>query len=116
MNAAVATTAPPLPSGLVTFVLTDIEGSTKMFRRLGDAYPPVLDMHNALLREQWTAHHGAEVKTVGDAFIVAFASASDARSAAVGAQRAMADHPWPSDAVVRIRVGVHAGIASPRGR
>ena len=53
-----------LPSGLVTFVLTDIEGSTKLFRRLGDAYPPLLETHNALLREQWATYGGAEVKTV----------------------------------------------------
>src|SRR5262245_35735238 len=90
------TTAPPLPSGLVTFVLTDIEGSTKLFRRLGDGYPAILDAHNALLREQWIAHGGAEVKTVGDAFIVAFASASDAMSASVAAQRAIEGHCWPS--------------------
>jgi predicted ATPase/class 3 adenylate cyclase len=107
-------TASTLPSGLVTFVLTDIEGSTKMFRRLGDAYPPILDTHNELLREQWNAHGGAEVKTVGDAFIVAFASAADAMSASVAAQRAVADHRWPPDAMVRIRIGVHAGIAFPR--
>ncbi len=107
-------TVSTLPSGLVTFVMTDIEGSTKMFRRLGDAYPPVLDMHNALLREQWQAYRGAEVKTVGDAFIVAFGSAADAMSAAVAAQHAVADHPWQPDAVIRIRIGVHAGIAYPR--
>ena len=98
-----------LPSGLVTFVFTDIEGSTKMFRRLGEGYPPILETHNRLLREQWQAYGGAEVKTVGDAFIVAFGSAADAMSASVAAQRAMADHPWPADATVRIRVGVHRG-------
>ncbi len=103
-----------LPSGLVTFVMTDIEGSTKMFRRLGEGYPPILETHNRLLREQWQAYGGAEVKTVGDAFIVAFGSAADAMSASVAAQRAMADHPWPADATVRIRVGVHAGTAYPR--
>jgi predicted ATPase/class 3 adenylate cyclase len=107
-------TAATLPSGLVTFVLTDIEGSTKMFRHLGDAYPPILDAHNALLRAQWKAHGGAEVKTVGDSFIVAFASATDAMLASVAAQRAVADHPWPSDGVIRIRIGVHAGMAFPR--
>ena len=103
-----------LPSGLVTFVMTDIEGSTKMFRRLGEGYPPILETHNRLLREQWQAYGGAEVKTVGDAFIVAFGSAADAMSASVAAQRAMADHPWPADATVRIRVGVHAGTGYPR--
>ncbi len=108
------TTAATLPSGLVTFVLTDIEGSTKMFRRLGDAYPPLLETHNALLRKQWDAHGGAEVKTVGDAFIVAFESAAEAMKAAVGAQQAMIGHPWPSGGVMRIRVGIHAGMAFPR--
>jgi predicted ATPase/class 3 adenylate cyclase len=109
-----ATATATLPSGLVTFVMTDIEGSTKMFRRLGDAFPPVLGVHNALLREQWRAHAGAEVSTAGDSFIVAFASASAALAASVAAQRAVAAHAWPSDAVIRIRIGVHTGIAYPR--
>ena len=108
------TPAATLPSGLVTFVLTDIEGSTKMFRRLGDGYPPLLETHNSLLREQWAAHGGAEVKTVGDAFIVAFESAADAMAASVAAQRAMTGHQWPPDGVMRIRVGVHAGMAFAR--
>jgi len=104
-----------LPSGVVTFVITDIEGSTKRFRRLGDdAYRAVLDAHHALLREQWRAHRGAEVKTVGDEFIVAFASAADAMVASVAAQRAIAEHPWPTDALLRIRIGVHTGLAYPR--
>ena len=107
-------TTATLPSGLVTFVLTDIEGSTKMFRRLGDSYPPLLETHNALLREQWAAHGGAEVKTVGDAFIVAFESAADAMEASVAAQRAVTGHEWPPDGVMRIRVGVHAGMAFAR--
>jgi predicted ATPase/class 3 adenylate cyclase len=108
------TPAATLPSGHVTFVLTDIEGSTKLFRRLGDAYPPLLETHNALLREQWAAHGGAEVKTVGDAFIVAFESAADAMVASVAAQQAMTSHRWPSEGVMRIRVGVHAGMAFAR--
>ena len=108
------TPAATLPSGLVTFVLTDIEGSTKMFRRLGDAYPPLLATHNSLLREQWAAHGGAEVKTVGDAFIVAFESGSNAMEASVAVQRAVASHQWPSDGAMRIRVGVHAGMAFAR--
>ena len=80
-------TTATLPSGLVTFVMTDIEGSTKMFRRLGDAYPPLLETHNGLLRKEWAAHGGAEVKTVGDAFIVAFESAADAMEAAWSARK-----------------------------
>src|ERR671921_2145925 len=88
--------------------------STSLSRRLGDASPPLLDRHDALLREQWQRHGGAEVKTVGDAFIVAFDSAAAAMSASVAAQRAVAAHPWPSDAAVRIRIGVHTGMAYPR--
>jgi class 3 adenylate cyclase len=94
--------------------MTDIEGSTKMFRRLGDSYPPLLDSHNALLRREWVAHGGAEVKTVGDAFIVAFDSASAAMAASVAAQRAVSSHEWPPEGVMRIRVGIHAGMAFPR--
>src|SRR5215203_5382593 len=94
--------------------MTDIEGSTKILRRLGDAYPPILEAHNELLRGTWLAHRGVEVKTVGDAFIVAFDSAADAFAACVAAQRAIAGHPWPADAIVRIRIGVHTGLAYPR--
>jgi class 3 adenylate cyclase len=105
---------PSLPSGLVTFVFTDIEGSTKLFRRLGEAYPPLLEEHNALLREVWSAHGGAEVKTAGDSFLVAFASAADALNAAAAAQEGVTSHEWPTGATVRVRIGVHTGIAFPR--
>jgi predicted ATPase/class 3 adenylate cyclase len=97
----------------VTFVLTDIEGSTRMFRRLGPAYRPLLETHNALLRAQWERFGGVEVKTVGDSFVVAFASAADALAAAVGAQRAITNHAWPEGAAMRVRIGVHTGMAYP---
>ena len=102
-----------LPSGLVTFLFTDIEGSTKLFRRLGDAYPPLLEQHNAVLRKVWAAYEGVEVKTVGDSFLVAFESAADALAAAVAAQQAIAAHPWPEEAAIRVRIGVHTGMAFP---
>ena len=102
-----------LPSGLVTFLFTDIEGSTKLFRRLGDAYPPLLEQHNAVLRNVWAAYEGAEVKTVGDSFLVAFESAADALAAAVAAQQAIGAHPWPEEAAIRVRIGVHTGMAFP---
>ena len=100
-----------LPSGLVTFVITDIEGSTKLLRRLGDRYPSLLDTHNSVLREQWLSHGGVEVNTAGDSFVVAFQSAGDALAASVAAQRVIAGGRWPEEAVVRIRIGVHTGIA-----
>ncbi len=103
-----------LPSGLVTFVITDIEGSTKLLRRLGDQYPSLLDMHNSVLREQWVSHGGIEVNTAGDSFVVAFQSAGDALAASVAAQRVIAGGRWPAESVVRIRIGVHTGIAFPR--
>ena len=102
-----------LPSGLVTFVISDVEGSTRLFRQLGPAYVPLLETHNALLREQWARHGGAEVKTVGDSFVVAFGAATDALSAAVAAQDAITRHPWPEGASMKVRIGVHTGIAFP---
>ena len=105
-----------LPGGVVSFVLTDIEGSTQLFRRLGDRYESLLDRHNELLREAWAGHDGVEVKTQGDAFIVAFHDASAAVDASVAAQRAMHTEPWPRDAVFRVRIGIHSGLAYPRNR
>ena len=102
-----------LPSGVVTFVFTDIEGSTRLFRRLGDGYRSLLERHNALLRAAWQGHGGSEVKTEGDAFFVAFADAGAAVAACAVAQRSLQQEQWPADAVVRVRMGVHAGLAYP---
>ncbi len=100
---------------MVTFVFTDIEGSTRLFRRIGDRYTALLDRHNELVRRAIAAHRGVEVKTEGDAFFVAFADAVDAVEACAHAQRNLAAEPWPADAEVRVRFGVHSGLASPRG-
>ena len=67
-----------LPSGIVTFVFSDVEGSTRLMKRLGAGYEDVLERHRALLRNAWSAHGGAEVSTPGDGFFVAFANATDA--------------------------------------
>lgn len=101
-----------LPSGVVSFLFTDIEGSTRLFHELGNAYRGVLSKHNELLREVWSAHNGSEIKTAGDAFFVAFESAVDALEAAVGVQDAIKHHIW-SGAEPRVRVGVHSGLAAP---
>ncbi|MDH3678757.1 MAG: adenylate/guanylate cyclase domain-containing protein [Acidimicrobiia bacterium] len=103
-----------MPSGLVTFVFTDIEASTRLFRALGDGYPAVLERHNELLREAWHRHLGVEVKTEGDAFFVAFESAADAMAACVDAQRALAVEVWGDGVQVRARMGVHTGLAAPK--
>jgi predicted ATPase len=92
-----------LPTGTVTFLFTDIEGSTRLLGRLGDEYAEVLAEHHRALREVWSRHEGVEVDTQGDAFFVAFARASDAVAAAADGQRALADGP------VRVRMGLHTG-------
>ncbi len=92
-----------LPSGTVTLLFTDIEGSTRLLRQLGERYGDVLAEHQRLLREACAAHGGREVDTQGDAFFVAFARASDALAAAREAQAAL--EPTP----VRVRIGVHTG-------
>jgi predicted ATPase/class 3 adenylate cyclase/Tfp pilus assembly protein PilF len=100
---------PTLPSGTVTFLFTDIEGSTKLLQRLGEEYARALGESQALLREAFAAHEGAEVDTQGDAFFVAFASAPQAVAAAVDATRALAAHAWPQGATLRVRMGLHTG-------
>src|ERR1044071_2188508 len=80
------------PTGTVTLMFSDIEGSTRLLRRLGDAYADVLSTHHELVRAAFTRHRGYEVDMQGDAFFVTFASASDAVAAAADVQRALAGH------------------------
>ncbi len=111
-------TGPPgtLPTGTVTFLFTDIEGSTELVERLAPvAYRAVLERHHAILRSACAAHDGVERGTQGDAFLVVFRDAPSAVAAAVEAQRALAAEPWPPDAVVRVRMGLHAGEGIPGG-
>jgi predicted ATPase/tetratricopeptide (TPR) repeat protein len=97
------------PTGTVTFVFTDIEGSTALLDRLGDDYGEVLFAHQVLLRGVWEAHGGVEVSTEGDAFFVAFSSASRAVAATAAGQEALAAQAWPHGDAVRVRMGVHTG-------
>jgi predicted ATPase/class 3 adenylate cyclase len=92
-----------LPSGTVTFLFTDIEGSTRLLHELGDAYADALAEHRRVLRDAFAAHGGVEVDTQGDAFFVAFSRARDALAAADEGQRSLARGP------VRVRMGVHTG-------
>jgi predicted ATPase/class 3 adenylate cyclase len=92
-----------LPRGTVTFVFTDVEGSTRLLQELGPRFAYVLAEHRRKLRASWSAHGGVEVDTQGDAFFVAFARAQDAAAAAVAAQRELAGGP------VRVRIGIHTG-------
>jgi predicted ATPase/class 3 adenylate cyclase len=101
---------PDLPSGIVTFLFTDIEGSTALLQHLGDRrYAEVLAEHRQILRAAFQAGGGHEIDTQGDAFLIAFGSALDAVATAVAAQRAIADHPWTEGAPIRVRMGVHTG-------
>jgi peptide/nickel transport system substrate-binding protein len=98
-----------LPRGTVTFLFTDIEGSTRLLKRLGESYGDVLDAHRRILRETAEAREGREVDTQGDSFFFAFARANAAVGAAVAAQRALAEHDWPDGGEVRVRMGLHTG-------
>jgi class 3 adenylate cyclase len=98
-----------LPGGTVTFVFSDIEGSTTLLKRLGDGYDEVLSAHRRLMRESFGALGGVEIDTQGDAFFFAFPRARDAVTAAVEAQRAHAAHEWPDGSEVRVRMGLHTG-------
>jgi class 3 adenylate cyclase len=101
-----------LPSGTVTMLFTDIEGSTRLLDQLGDGYGAVLADHRRLLRAVWAGHEGVEVGTEGDSFFVAFADAESAVEAAITAQRTLANHAWPFESGVggvRVRMGLHSG-------
>jgi predicted ATPase/class 3 adenylate cyclase len=98
-----------LPSGTVTMVFSDIEGSTRLLSQMGDRYPAALDQHRAVLRSAWSSWHGYEMGTEGDSFFVVFASVGDAVSATLAAQRGMREQSWPEGEVVRVRIGVHTG-------
>ena len=101
-----------LPSGTVTFLFSDIEGSTALLRRLRERYAEVLEHHHRLLRSAFSEHGGHEVATEGDSFFVAFTDPGAAVAAAASAQRALAAHEWPADAEVRVRIGIHTGSVS----
>ena len=98
-----------LPTGTVTFLFTDVEGSTRLLRQLRERYGDVRAEHERLLREAFEAKGGQEIDTQGDSFFVAFRRARDAVAAAVAAQRALADHRWPEGVQVRVRMGIHTG-------
>jgi len=104
-----------LPTGIVTFLFTDIEGSTETARALGDQrWSEVLAEHHRRLRGAFEAHGGREVHTNGDAFLVAFERATDAAAAAIAGQVALESTPWPASAQVRVRMGIHTGEALVR--
>jgi predicted ATPase/class 3 adenylate cyclase/Arc/MetJ-type ribon-helix-helix transcriptional regulator len=98
-----------LPLGTVTFLFTDIEGSTRLLQQLGEKFTTLLKEHRQLLQGVCETHHGSVVGTQGDSFFVAFPRALDATKAVVQAQRALAAHTWTDGASVRVRMGLHTG-------
>jgi len=103
-----------LPSGTVTFLFTDIEGSTRLWQDQPDAMQPALARHDEILRAAIDAHAGSYVKTTGDGAHAAFATASDGIDAAITAQRAIVAEAWPLPSPLRVRMGLHSGPAELR--
>lgn len=100
-----------LPTGTVTFMFSDIEGSTRMVQKLGERWPDVLTQHCLILRSAITGNGGIELDTEGDSFFAVFSTADAAVRAAIEGQRALVAHSWPEDGRVRVRMGIHTGHA-----
>jgi len=101
-----------LPSGTVTFLFTDIEGSTRMWESAPDPMAQALERHDAIVRSAIEHHHGHIFATGGDGLAAVFAKAGDAVGAAVEAQRALAAEPWPGPVAIQVRMGLHTGEAA----
>ena len=112
MSDASPSTGQPLPTGTVTFLFTDIEGSTRLVQTLGDGWVSVLEAHNHLIESAITENNGVVVKTEGDSFFAVFAGAVDSLQAALRAQHALMEHSWPPEGVVRARMGLHTGLGA----
>src|SRR5262245_60776665 len=106
-----------LPDGLVTFLFTDIEGSTRLVQLLGDGYRPMLAEHRRLLRDVLTAAGGVELSTEGDGCLFVFSEDACPLEGCVRAQRALSGPDWPSDLTrPKVRMGLHTGWAEPVDR
>jgi class 3 adenylate cyclase len=101
------------PTGTLTLVFSDMEGSTRLARALGDGWPALLARHRELLRQSVEQEGGTVVDCHGDSMFAVFRSASAGVRAATEAQRRMAAEPWPDGVVVRVRIGVHTGEPAP---
>jgi class 3 adenylate cyclase/DNA-binding NarL/FixJ family response regulator len=105
-------TSATLPAGTVTFLFTDIEGSTRLLKQLGEGYGEVLLGHQRILREAFEGAGGREVDTQGDAFFIVFPRAKDAVAGALAAQRNLRSESWPDGIEVRVRMAMHTGEPS----
>jgi class 3 adenylate cyclase len=107
--AATSTAAAALPSGFVTLLMTDIEGSTALLRRMGDRYRDLLNEVRVVLRTAVSRAGGREIDVRADEFFAVFERARDAVVAAASLQRELRERSWPEGAEVRVRVGIHSG-------
>jgi class 3 adenylate cyclase len=102
-----------LPSGFVTLLMTDIEGSTALLDRLGDGYGALLDEVRAVLRDTTRAKGGYVVEERADEFFAVFECPHAALDTAITVQRVLGNRAWPTDLVVRVRIGIHSGYPTP---
>jgi class 3 adenylate cyclase len=103
------------PAATITFLFTDIEGSTRLLQEIGTGYPAVLEEHTKLLQSALEARGGRVVDRAGDGLFVAFESAGGAMLGAVEGQRALLEHAWPAGVRVHVRMGLHTGEAVRSG-
>ena len=104
-----------IPSGTVTFLFTDVEGSTRMWAAHPEVMRDALERHDEILRGVIESGGGYVFSTAGDAFSAAFHSPDDALTAAVRAQADLTAEVWPDETPIRVRMGVHVGVAQERG-
>ena len=102
---------PKLPTGTVTFLFTDIEGSTRLLEELGEGVPALQDAHSSIVRDA-VSQHGVEIRTEGDSFFVVFETPGAAMRAVVDAQRGIDRYRWPQGHALRVRMGMHTGDGS----
>jgi predicted ATPase/class 3 adenylate cyclase len=105
-----------LPSGRVTFLFTDIEGSTKILKRLPHTAADLFERHNDIVRHALRRHTGHEIRTEGDSFFVAYDDADEALASCSSVQADLAAEEWPDGGTIRVRMGLHTGTAAPRGQ
>src|SRR6478736_5849286 len=101
---------PEPDAAAVTFLFTDVEGSTRLWERNAALMGPALARHDALLRDAIARHRGTVFATGGDGFGAVFALAGDGAAAALAAQRAMLSEPWPPPIVIKVRMALHSGV------
>src|SRR5271155_3869352 len=103
-----------VPSGTVTFLFTDIEGSTRIWESAPEAMRSALERHDQIVRSAVEGNHGFVFGTAGDGFSAAFARVGDAIATSSVAQAALTAEPWPEGAALRVRMGLHTGEAVER--